>query len=282
MDIGPGEALPSRIQAPLDSPVPLHHTWCMIYSSVNRPLSVSASFPKLPSLSPCTPDPIPILVLTAQVASGMPEAEVAAKLRRSRNAIVRRVRLLIARATGAGNGCCPGGGGGGLSALKPTTWSLQGSAGGFVVADGSRSVRSQPIGSRASSLQRVSMVTASDTVPVGGSTKPAVLSAESVPPSALPAAAAPSASGAVTASVQPPVDPGEAAAVRAILSARAAAAVARSTTSLPHHLLDPLIQCIRTGNIGDANGQGASGSKGDAGPQGSAQEMDMGGGDLAN
>jgi hypothetical protein len=127
-----------------------------------------------------------------QVAAGMPESDVAAVLRRSRNAIVRRVRLLIARATSAGS----------------------------VVAPPSAS---QPAGSSAVVPMAMDAPAASN-APL---------------PDALAAAANPSE---------------EAAAVKAILNARAAAALARSTTSLPQHLIEPLIQYLRGDNNGQAVG----------------------------
>ena len=192
----------------------------------------------------------------------MPESEVAVKLRRSRNAIVRRVRLLISRATGAGLGltgslgCSASGGGVGLLAPKPATWPPQpliGKADGVppklataVDVSGSGSEGSQAIKS-ASSLQRIPLASVSGVTSVEGSAQAVLSWSGAGPGAAPPGAAAPALASMATASAPPSVDPGEAAAVRAILSARAAAAVARSTTSLPQHLLDPLIQCIRRG-----------------------------------
>ena len=195
----------------------------------------------------------------------MPESEVAVKLRRSRNAIVRRVRLLISRATGAGLsltgtlGLGSLAGGGGLSVPKPASRPLQPLSGKAVsvvpslakAVDGSEGCQAFGSGSGASSLQRIPSASVSGVLPVEGSAQAVSKSAAgagAVLPGATAAlTSAVNASVSVSVSVPPPVDPGEAAAVRAILSARAAAAVARSTTSLPQHLLDPLIQCIRRG-----------------------------------
>ena len=148
-----------------------------------------------------------------QVAAGMPEGEVAAILRRSRNAIVRRVRLLIARATSAGNAA-------------------------------------------AANNQTVQKAAVAVAPPLAPAPAPSLASA---PPEA-PRAAEVVLLAAPASLASNPSE--EAAAVRAILSARAAAALARSTTSLPQHLRDPLIQYLlgdaREARAGDSNPAGGT------------------------
>lgn len=128
-----------------------------------------------------------------QVAAGMPESEVAAILRRSRNAIVRRVRLLIARATSAGSA-------------------------------------------------------AVTVAPAVAPSNPGTSILAPPAPDVAPAALAPQSDALAVANPSE-----EAAAVKAILNARAAAALARSTTSLPQHLIEPLIQYLRGDNTTSVN-----------------------------
>ena len=214
-----------------------------------------------------------------QVASGVPEGEVAVTLRRSRNAIVRRVRLLIARATGTGTG---GGGGGcgvggssrgiGTPSKSAAPWPHSRSKARAGASNATPFSEAVPAADAAEASSASGRSTAPPAVPPGGQ-----VGAPAVKGGAAPAAAGgggtgggvPHAVGAADAATEaaavppppPAIDPSEAAAVRAILSARAAAAVARSTTSLPQHLLDPLIKCIRMGSGSSASSAEVAGAQ---------------------
>lgn len=179
----------------------------------------------------------------------MPELQVAAALMRSHNAIVRRVRLLISRAMRANSSGCSAETAAAASAAAAAVAAAQADAKGSSLeaglpAAGLRAeLQSVPVPQPASGKAVVASVAPKAVQPL-----PQLQSA-GVPPGLPPGWHKRPSDSSVPAGKAAggcPVD--ETAAVQAILRARAAAAQARNSISLPAHLLTPLLQCIQSGN----------------------------------